>query len=490
MSTRQWTAQERDADQGDGLYARLLAAALHRLGSDNSVQPPAEAMPQDWVQLDWPQLCDAIAERCVSDEAAGLAKEHPLFEQPDCLRLHQNLILESACLIEKGDRPDLLHVPALSTVLARASRDAVLSAEQLGLVCEALEASNRLRRFFDHRREEAPLAWELAEPMQRLDEVERRLRRAFGPDGRLSDDASPELGHLRRRVLRLHEQMRSRLEEKLKSRDMEDLLQDSFYTQREGRYVLPIRVHARTQLEGIVHASSGSGQTVFMEPREFIEINNQIRLSEIEVEEEEERILRNLTEVVGSIAGALAHNLRRLFYLDLVQAGAQLALDLRSNAPHIAARIELGRARHPLLQLRLGAQGRDVVPNQIALPVESRALVISGANAGGKTVTLKTIGLFALLLRAGQPLPAAPGSEFPLFNEVFADIGDEQSIVQDTSTFSAHVIKLRQILPRVGPGSLVLLDEPFAGTDPAQGGALTMALLERLYIAGATVVVT
>ena len=264
-------------------------------------------------------------------------------------------------------------------------------------------------------------------------------------------------------------------------------MQDRFYTLRDERYVVPVRIEARGKVSGIVHGVSASGQTVFVEPEAIVELNNKMRLCELSVAEEERRILLALSELVGENQAALATNLSILAELDRLNAGARLAIDLRANACELieGGNIDLRRARHPLLLLQAGS----CVPSDLAL-ASGAALIISGPNAGGKTVALKMLGLLCLMARAGLPITAQEGSRLPFFDEVITDVGDDQSLERNLSTFSAHVLAMQEGLCRARTGVLLLIDEIAVGTDPEQGAALAQALLESFVAKGATVVVT
>lgn len=483
--------------------ARAAEAAAATRDESSAPEEDEDLLQAAARRLDWPTVCDAIADFCATEQAATLARRHPLLEDADLAVRRMCEVNEIATLTREGDRPPLEAIPDVRGAVLIARRGGVLRSRTLMLVGRAVATSNAVRRFFQTRREDAPLCWQQAEPMVPLTELERALEGVFEPDGELRDDASPELGALRQRVRRLHESLRRDIERRVHERDVEPHLQDAYYTMREGRYVLPVRVQARGRIEGIVHATSSSGQTVFVEPSDFVELNNRLRMADFDVRDEEERILRRLSEAVARHGEGLGDNLRKLFYFDLLRAGADLAMALDATVPEVVERgVRLRQARHPILVLRqreaaLEAAAEDgpppedgVVPNDIVLEPEARILVVSGANAGGKTVTLKTLGLCALLLRAGLPVPAAPASSMPLFGTIFTDIGDEQSIARDTSTFSAHVLNLKRFLPHIDAQSLVLLDEPFSGTDPAHAAALAIALLEHLEGAGASAVVT
>ncbi len=286
----------------------------------------------------------------------------------------------------------------------------------------------------------------------------------------------------------MRDELERALERLLDASDVAPHLQDRYFTQRDDRYVLPIRVDGRSRVRGLVHGSAQSGQTVFVEPEALVELNNRLKLAEWEVLEEERRILEELSAEVEAQMSAIQINLEVLAHLDLVDACARLAIDLRATPPELAAAdeaLDLRRARHPLIELA----GRRCVPNDIVLPA-GHALVISGPNAGGKTVALKIAGLLSWMAKTGLHVPAQEGSCLPIFDVVRCDVGDAQSLERDLSTFSAHVQTLLGDLAAAKPGVLVLLDEIAGGTDPGEGAALAQAVLEALVETGAMVIAT
>ncbi len=285
----------------------------------------------------------------------------------------------------------------------------------------------------------------------------------------------------------LKERIHKRLAE-IVAKNPDTVLQDNFYTQRGQRYVVPVKASAQSQFDGIVHDASGSGLTVFIEPAEMVEPNNRLKLIEAGIEAEVLRILRELSARVGEAADSIIGDQRVLSHLDLVRARARLALDLKASRPEVngRGRVRLRAVRHPLLVLR----GHDVVGNDIDLGDGFSVLLISGPNAGGKTVGLTSLGLLAMMARAGMFLPAAPGSEMAIFKNVYAVIGDEQDLSRDLSSFSAHVMDIAAILDAAGPSSLVLLDELMSSTDPEEGAALASSLLSALSNRGALIAAT
>ena len=275
----------------------------------------------------------------------------------------------------------------------------------------------------------------------------------------------------------------------LKDEDIVAMLRDLYYSVRGDRYVLPVRAEHRSHLPGIVHNASNSGQTLFIEPQQLVELGNQLTIAEAGALEEEQRILHELSGAVGRRAPALEHDVETIAVLDEAAAGGRLADDLEAGAPELGGdRFDLRKARHPLLVLQRKSAG--VVANDIALPAPAQALIVSGPNAGGKTVTITGVGLCALMARAGLPIPAEAGSRMPLYRTVYTAIGDEGDLSRDLSTFTAHLSALKWILEAAGPGTLALIDEIAADTDPREGAAIAVAALEKLVAAGAQVLIT
>jgi DNA mismatch repair protein MutS2 len=339
----------------------------------------------------------------------------------------------------------------------------------------------------------------LASEVQDTTEVAAAIRRALLPSGEVADDASPRLADLRRTLVRLKAQLTSVMEGYLRSPDAERLLQDRIITTRNDRYVLLLKTESKGQLPGIIHGTSGSGASLFVEPLPAVELNNDIVQLQDEERSEVLRILRELTARVGSRADDLAFMSSVLGELDAVQAMARLALDMDAHPPEISEGpspdLELLDSRHPLLMPKLAerlgiARSSEPVPVSLRVGSEVPALVISGPNTGGKTVALKTVGLFAIMTQCGLHVPAAPGSRLPVFRRIYADIGDEQSIAENLSTFSSHLAVIVEMTRDLARPALVLLDEPGAGTDPTEGGALGVAIVEHFRSKGAMVLAT
>ncbi len=306
------------------------------------------------------------------------------------------------------------------------------------------------------------------------------------PDGSLADSASVALGRIRRDMDRQQRSIQDSLERFMRKHRDDGILQEEFIAIRNERFVLPVVAGQKRKVDGIIHASSGTGHTLFIEPLETVELNNDlVRLRE----QERREILRILAEMTARLrlaADDIAGTVEALAELEIVFAKARFAADFGCTIPKFGTRLSVTGARHPLLVdiLKRSRSGSGVVPLSLTLEAATRTLLISGPNTGGKTVSLKTIGLIALMAQAGLPVPAET-AELPLFQEVLADIGDNQSIEQSLSTFSAHVTRVRAILDAVGPESLVLLDELGRATDPSEGGALAVAVIEETRMRGA-----
>ena len=304
------------------------------------------------------------------------------------------------------------------------------------------------------------------------------------PDGSVADHASVALARLRRDIERQRKSIQGSLERFLKSHQEEGVLQEEFVTIRNERFVVPIVAGQRRKIDGVIHAASASGHTLFVEPLETIDLNNElVRLAEEETQEVH-RILRELTARLRGYAESIRQTMATLGELEMIFAKARFAVDFDCAIPRFGARLLLRDARHPLLQDVLRRQRKPVVPISLELDERSKTLLISGPNTGGKTVSLKTVGLLTLMAQSGLPVPAAV-AEFPIFGQVLADIGDNQSIQESLSTFSAHISHIREMALDVTPDSLVLLDELGAATDPEEGGALGVAIVEHFRAAGA-----
>ncbi|MFF0827526.1 endonuclease MutS2 [Brevibacillus sp. NPDC003359] len=370
----------------------------------------------------------------------------------------------------------------------RARLNAMLASMELLDIASTVMAGRRLKTFLldmceDH---ELPLLQQQAERIEGLRELETEIRRCVDENGDILDSASLELRQVRQEIRQLESRIREKLDQMTRSSTYQKMLMENIVTIRGDRFVIPVKQEYRSVFGGIVHDQSASGATLFIEPEVIVEMNNKLREHRLREEREVERILYVLTEQVSFAVEALVENTEALTELDFMFAKAQLAWSMKAICPRINDRgyVNMRKARHPLIPREV------VVPVDVELGGEYQAIVVTGPNTGGKTVSLKTIGLLSLMTMAGLHIPAEEESEMTVFSSVFADIGDEQSIEQSLSTFSSHMTNIIQILAKMDDKSLVLFDELGAGTDPTEGAALAMSIIDHVIDSGARLVAT
>ncbi|HXK16692.1 MAG TPA: Smr/MutS family protein [Polyangiaceae bacterium] len=435
--------------------------------------------------LEWPALLAALGGFCTSPSGKARALAlHPAAEL-EAARARNQIVSEMLDLDRLGLAPAARAFPDVTHAVELAARGGVASAAELWQVRELLEVSAKLRVFARGQRESHPALSQAIDSPSELDGLEEDLVHSLDADGTVADRASPELARARKRVRELRDEMKRKLGQLIERHA--DVVQGEYYTEREGRYVLPVRADAHLRVPGIVLGSSASGATLFVEPQEMTGLGNQLRIQEAEALREAAKVLTQLSGYLASDAEHVRAAQRACEEADVLSALARFARQTRSIIVPLSdeARLDLRTARHPLLAL----SSQAVVANDIAIEA-GRALVISGPNAGGKTVALKTLGLVAWMARAGIPLPVAEESKVGWFGSVLADIGDEQSIARSLSTFSAHVQRLCFLLEQAAGDTLILLDELASGTDPEEGAALAAAVLEALTARGAAVGIT
>lgn len=359
----------------------------------------------------------------------------------------------------------------------RCSLGATVGPEDLFAVASILAVARRVHRFFADRSEIYPLLANHAAGIVPLRGVEEEITSCISEAGEVVDNASDKLRKLRIDIRGAQADVKSRLDSMVRSATTQKYLQETLVTVRNDRYVLPVKAEYRGQVPGIIHDQSASGATLFIEPMVVVEINNKLRQLLVQEQQEVERILQALAALVGEYSADIASNLSALAHLDLCLAKGKLSWEWRCVEPDLVENYELRfkAARHPLID------PKEVRPIDIYLGHDFSALLITGPNTGGKTVTLKTVGLLSLMVQCGLHIPAAEGSQACVFEKIFADIGDEQSIEQSLSTFSSHMTNIRCIVDEADEASLVLLDELGAGTDPTEGAALAMAIIDTLF---------
>ena len=377
-----------------------------------------------------------------------------------------------------------------------AARGKTLELQQMLDIQHTLTAVRYLHNKLSRLAKEAPLLSQINSQITVLPQIEKEIARCISPGAELLDSASDRLGELRQILREKRQQILIRLDSMIKSAEMEKYLQESLITERNGRYVIPIKIELRREVKGIVHDISNTGATAFIEPMATLDMGNELREAVIEEQNEVERILSALSSAIGQEEPAISHNLKLVAEIDLALTKARFAEKFKAAEPLIcttgheqgqvykdAGVLHLINARHPLLK-------EKPVPLSITMGGDFRGLVITGPNTGGKTVALKTVGLLVLMAQAGIPIPAAPESCIPIFDSVFADIGDEQSIEQTLSTFSWHMGNIVRILKDSTSRSLVLLDELGTATDPGEGAALAESILLHFVSCGAIVIAT
>jgi DNA mismatch repair protein MutS2 len=444
--------------------------------------------------IEWDALRDLLAReartRMGQEASAGL---EPLTE-PEAIRAALDATGQARRALAEVGPPPLDTFPDIRAVLEHCGLDGVvLDGSELIQIRAALELGPQLIAWGRGARPTAPALATIAEHIPLTRDLHERLRSALDDEGALRDDASPRLRQFRREIRERRRRLVSDLERLFQSSDAERIFADRYVTVRHGRYVVPVRSEARARIPGIVHDRSQSGQTLFVEPTSAVDANNDLVQLARDEEAETARILSELTAAVRAHVADLQALVMAAAALDLAFARAALAERMEAAAPVIdeGRTVALHDARHPLLLAQQWRHpDRPVVPVDLELGADRPLVVITGPNAGGKTIALKTLALQVLMAQSGLHVPAAEGSRLPVFARVHAIIGDDQSVAENLSTFSAFVKQVREILTEAGPQSLVLLDELGAGTDPDEGAALAQAILETLAERGALVLAT
>ncbi|MBI5509907.1 MAG: Smr/MutS family protein [Deltaproteobacteria bacterium] len=446
-------------------------------------------LPRTLVDLGWPALKHALAVRTTTARGRERATALAFLADADAVTASFAAVAECRTLSRLGLVLPLSGIGDPTDALDRAQKGALLPPEEIRACSEVIRAAAATRAFVSARRDACPVLWRHAALLVELGALANRIDAAFEPSGRLKDTASAALGSYRERARQLHAQIKDKVEGLIHDPDFSLYLQDTYYSVRSDRYVLPILAACRNRVPGIVHNASQSGATLFIEPQQLVESGNELAIAESLALEEERQILTEFSAYLGDHAAALQLAVRLLAELDLSQAKARLADALDAETPTLTAAdagLAIKAGRHPLLVL----QQKSVQPNDVVLGTGQQVLVVSGPNAGGKTVAITMVGLMALMVQAGLPIPAASGSRLPLYAAIQSAIGDAQDLARDLSTFSAHLTTLAEILRQVGPAVLVVVDEIAADTDPKEGAALAAAVLETAADAGAHVLVT
>ena len=439
--------------------------------------------------LEYNKIIDLLATKASS--SLGLKYIEELVPKPDYEEVKEMLeeTSEAQGILIKRGHVNLGGIQDISDSVKRAEIGAVLDPGSLLKISDNLRAARNLKRSLTPGEEEDfnyPIIQSLSNALYVYRDIEEKIGNAIISEIEVSDNASPTLRSIRRGILQKNQSIRSKLNSIISSTTYQKYLQDAIISVRGDRFVIPVKAEYRSQVSGIIHDQSSSGATLFIEPMSIVEMNNELRKLKLDEQEEIERILAELTKMVGEVAGDILSNQVILGKLDFAFAKGKLSISMKAIEPILneEKNINIKNGRHPLLD------SDKVVPNNIYLGEDFDTLVITGPNTGGKTVTIKTVGLFALMTQSGLHIPADYGSSMCVYDNVFADIGDEQSIEQSLSTFSSHMTKIIGILDEVTSDSLVIFDELGAGTDPVEGAALAIAILEDVNMAGAKCIAT
>ncbi|KHE71738.1 endonuclease MutS2 [Halobacillus sp. BBL2006] len=435
--------------------------------------------------LEYKKIIDQLSEQTASslgkEKAAALKPSSDLEE----VRFLQKETDEAAQVLRLKGHVPLGGIFDIKPSLKRTTIGGVLSALECLDIASTIYGGRQLRRFIEDMEEpEMPILRELVGGLEPLKELERQIRGCIDDHGTVMDGASDKLRTIRSKIRTYESRVRERMDAFTKSKSK--MLSDAIVTIRNDRYVLPVKQEYRGSIGGIVHDQSSSGATLFIEPQSVVDLNNQLQEARVQEKHEVEKILKELSEAIAEDHHMLYDNVSILGHVDFMVARAKLGKLMKASMPKMndEGRIKMRQARHPLIS------EDEVVPNDIEIGEDFTSIVITGPNTGGKTVTLKLVGLCTLMAQSGLQIPAMDGCELAVFEEVYADIGDEQSIEQSLSTFSSHMTNIVEILKQVDDKSLVLFDELGAGTDPQEGAALAMSILDEVVQRQARVIAT
>ncbi|MGB3557595.1 MAG: endonuclease MutS2 [Geitlerinemataceae cyanobacterium] len=445
--------------------------------------------------LEWQRLCQHLS-TFAATKLGTLAAQH--LQIPSTREDSQNLLAQTQETYRLETSPDrglsFNGIYDIGASLERAQLQGILSGEELLRLATTLAGARQLRRSINNQNEEFPVLEALVAQLRTYPELEQEIHRCIDERARVSDRASPQLGEIRHQMSQVRDRIYRSLQNIMQRQS--SAVQDQQISQRGDRFVIPVKVSHKDAIRGIVHDTSATGATLYVEPHAIVENNNQLRQLVRRERAAEEAVLRSLTEQVAAVQEDLERLLFIVTTLDLAVARARYSFWLEANPPRFAdgERMTLRQLRHPLLVWQhKHEQGSDVVPIDATIHPQIRVVTMTGPNTGGKTVTLKTLGLAVLMAKVGLFIPAREPVELPWFSQVLADIGDEQSLEQNLSTFSGHIRRICRILGALSPEndrSLVLLDEVGAGTDPSEGSALAIALLQSLADRAALTVAT
>lgn len=433
--------------------------------------------------LEYTKILKSLSECAKNDDAKIMAEE--LKPSSDFREVERALAETDAAVTMslKFGSPEILRVEPVDGAIKRLDVGGALSAAELLNVARLLKCIRNLKRY---TKEQTGALEEYFSELVSAKPIEDEINRAIVSEDEIADAASPALANVRRKMKNTGAKIKDSLDSMVRSGHYQKFLMDNIVTMRNNRYVVPVKAEHRSEVPGIVHDMSASGSTVFIEPASVVNANNELHELEIKEKAEIEKVLYELSNKVAEISEQVKYNYETLILIDFIFAKAKLALDMKAVCPKLNTdgKIKIVKGRHPLIDKS------KIVPIDVRLGDDFDVLVVTGPNTGGKTVVLKTIGLFCIMTQAGLHIPANEESEMPVFDDIFADIGDEQSIEQSLSTFSSHMKNIVHIVENAGPNSLVLFDELGAGTDPVEGAALATAIIESIRLIGAKIVAT
>lgn len=426
--------------------------------------------------LEFDKVLEKLASYALSDQAKEICIQLTPYSHISKISEEQAQTEEACVLINYAGANPMVYFSDIRPQVQLAQKGGTLSPRQLLNIAFSLRAAAKLYRSLIHDRGNTPKLSQIASALTLLPSLEQNISDSIYGEEEMADNASPKLADIRRKIRQANARVKDKLNQMIRSSSFQKYLQEPIVTIRQDRFVIPVKMEYRSNVPGLIHDQSASGATLFIEPMAIVEINNDIKQLLGEEKHEVNRILQAFSEEVASYADALNINIDILIQLDFCFAKAMLSRSMHATSPKInqEGKIKIVRGRHPLID------EQKVVPLDIWVGDDFRALVITGPNTGGKTVTLKTVGLFTLMMQSGLQVPAELGTELSTFEEVFADIGDEQSIEQSLSTFSSHMKNIVEILDTVRQRDLVLFDELGAGTDPTEGAALAQSILSYL----------
>ncbi|RAK06688.1 DNA mismatch repair protein MutS2 [Halanaerobium saccharolyticum] len=444
--------------------------------------------------LEYKKIIKMTAERAATKIGKEIVNNLEPVSNSDYIKQRLSEVTALKSMMDEFSTPPFGGVRDIRDDLKKAAKGSVLSTDAISRVRSTLRGVSELKRYLDDIESnldpriverEYQIIYDLCADLQSRPALAREIDRCINEYGEVADDASAKLKSLRSKMDSIENSIRDKLDSIIKSKHYEDMLQENIVTRRENRYVVPVKQEQRNNFDGIVHGQSASGLTLFMEPMSVVRLNNELREVRAKESAEIQRILQMLSSKIAQSEDIIKKDLMIISRLDSIAAAAKFSLDFECNAPEINDQglIELKQARHPLLK-------EDPVPIDLKLGDDISTLVITGPNTGGKTVSLKTVGLLTLMTQSGLHIPAAANSTVSVFKKIFADIGDEQSIEQSLSTFSSHMTRIREFLAESDNSTLVLMDELGVGTDPEEGAALGISILEKLQQKNAVTIAT